>query len=143
MAGHFPEGREFNVCRDAQASIVVAEQWPTEIILSGFEIGNKVLTGKRLVKMNIQNSPVKDAYEVSFAEGDPDGRMSWDQTAVLVAAKGIEPFYTTERGTMHVDQEGRNTWAPGEKGNHIKLVEKMPPSEVAYIIENYMMHQPK
>ena len=142
MAGNFPKGREFNVCIDAPASIVVAEQWPTEIIISGFEIGKEVLTGKRLVKMNVQNNPVKDAFEISFAEGDPDGRMSWDQTATLVAAKGIEPYFSTERGFMKVDAEGNNTWEPTEKGTHVRLIQKMPPSEVAYIIENYMMHQP-
>ena len=143
MAGKFPEGREFNVCRDAPASIEVADHWPTEIILSGFEIGEKVYTGKRLVKMNTQNSPVKEAYEISFKEGDPDGRMSWDQTAVFVAVKGIEPYYSTERGVLRVLENGNNTWTPSVNGRHIRLIEKMPPSEVAYIIENYMMHQPK
>ena len=142
MAGFFPEGREFNVHCDTQASIVVFGSWPTDIILSGFEIGRKVLTGKRLVQMNVQNNPVKEAYELCFAEGDLDGRMSWDQTAVLVAVKGTDPYYTTERGVMHVDQEGKNTWTPDEKGSHIRLIEKMPPSDVAYLIENYMMHQP-
>jgi inosine-uridine nucleoside N-ribohydrolase len=142
MAGMFPEGREFNVHCDTPASIVVTENWPTEIIFSGFEIGNKVLTGKRLVMMDVQNNPVKEAYELCFAEGDPNGRMSWDHTTVLVAAKGIEPYYTTERGIMHVDNEGRNTWTPNENGKHIRLIQAMPPEEVAYIIENYMMHQP-
>jgi len=143
MAGKFPEGREFNVCRDAPASIEVAENWPTELIISGFEIGVNVYTGKRLVKMNVQNNPVKEAYELCFAEGDPDGRMSWDHTAVLVAVKGIEPYFSTERGVMKVFEDGNNTWTPAENGRHIRLIEKMPPAEVAYIIENYMMHQPK
>jgi len=142
MAGMFPEGREFNVHCDTPASIMVAENWPTEIILSGFEIGNKVLTGKRLVATDIQNCPVKETYELCFAEGDPNGRMSWDQTAVLVAAKGIEPYYTTEKGIMRVDNEGRNNWTPDENGNHIRLIQVMPPEEVAFIIETYMMHQP-
>jgi len=142
MAGYFPEGREFNVHCDAQASIVVFENWPTDIIFSGFEIGSKVLTGKRLVQMNVQNNPVKEAYELCFAEGDPDGRMSWDLTAALVAVKGPEPYYSTERGTMPVDQNGKNTWIPDENGPHIRLIEKIPPSEVASILETYMMHLP-
>ncbi len=62
MAGLFPEGKEFNVYCDVPASKVVAEEWPTEIIFSGFEIGNVVLTGKRLVRMKVENSPVKDTY---------------------------------------------------------------------------------
>jgi len=143
MAGTFPEGREFNVHCDAAASIVVFDNWPTEILFSGFEIGKEVLTGKRLVKMNIQNSPVKEAFELCFAEGDPNGRMSWDETAVLVAAKGTTPYYTTEKGKIKVDEKGHNTWTPDENGKHIRLIQKMPPAEVAFIIENYMMHQPK
>jgi len=142
MAGAFPEGREFNIYCDAPASIVVAEQWPTEILFSGHEIGSKIFTGKRLVQMDIQNSPVKEAFELCFAEGDPHGRMSWDETAVLVAVKGYEPYYATERGIMQVDTEGNNTWKPDENGRHIRLIEKMPPAEVAAIIEQYMMHQP-
>ena len=143
MAGAFPEGREFNIHRDTQASIVVTQSWPTEILFSGFEIGKEVMTGKRLVKMDVHNSPIKETYELCFAEGDPDGRMSWDQTAVLVASKGIEPYYSTERGVIHVNEDGSNTWTPDENGKHVRLIQKMPPSEVAYIIENYMMHQPK
>ena len=97
MAGLFPEGKEFNVYCDVPASKVVAEEWPTEIVFSGFEIGNVILTGKKLVQTNVENSPVKDAYALCFAEGDPEGRMSWDHTAVLVAIKGYEPYLLQRR----------------------------------------------
>ena len=116
MAGLFPEGKEFNVYCDTPASRVVAERWPTEIIFSGFEIGNMIFTGKKLVQMDVKDSPVKDAYSLCFAEGDPNGRMSWDLTAVLVAVKG--------------------------KGKDLRLIEKVPAVEMAVLIENYMMHQP-
>lgn len=143
MAGLFPEGKEFNVYCDTPASKCVAEEWPTEIIFSGFEIGNKILTGKTLVQMTLVNSPVKDAYELCFAEGDPDGRMSWDQTAVLVAIKGYEPYYSIERGRFVIlDDEGKNGWVSNPNGKHIKLIEKVPAKEMATLIENYMMHQP-
>ena len=143
MAGLFPEGKEFNVYCDVPASRVVAEQWPVEIVFSGFEIGNAILTGKKLVRMNVENSPVKDAYSLCFAEGDPDGRMSWDLTAVLVAIKGYEPYYNVERGTFRVvDDEGTNSWTLDERGRDLRLIEKVPPTEMAVLIENYMMHQP-
>jgi len=143
MAGLFPEGKEFNVYCDVPASKVVAEEWPTEIVFSGFEIGNVILTGKKLVQMNVENSPVKDAYALCFAEGDPEGRMSWDHTAVLVAIKGYEPYFDVERGTFHVvDDEGTNNWVANPNGRDLRLIEKMPPTEVASLIENYMMHQP-
>ena len=143
MAGLFPEGKEFNVYCDVPASRVVAEQWPVEIVFSGFEIGNAILTGKKLVRMNVENSPVKEAYSLCFAEGDPDGRMSWDLTAVLVAIKGYEPYYNVERGTFRVvNDEGANSWTPDERGRDLRLIEKVPPTEMAALIENYIMHQP-
>lgn len=142
MAAHFPEGREFNIYCDTPASIMVMNEWPTEIILSGFEIGHVVLTGKQVIQMPVENSPVKDTYVMCLKEGDFDGRMSWDQTAVLVAIKGYEPYYSTERGTVQVDDNGANTWSPSENGKHIRLIEKMPHTQVASLIESYMMHQP-
>lgn len=143
MAAGFPEGREFNVHCDAPASKVVLEQWPTEIIFSGFEIGEKILTGTSVIRMPVENSPVKDTYRLCLAEGDHDGRMSWDQTAVLVAIKGYEPYYSVERGTVGlVDDQGSNNWTPSATGKHLRLIEKMPVPEVTAIIENYMKHQP-
>lgn len=144
MAAAFPEGREFNVFSDTKASKIVFDQWPTEIIFSGFEIGDKILIGKRLVKMNVQNDPVKEVYETCFAEGDQNGRQSWDLTAVLVAIKGYSPYYKIERGTVKVVKEdGSNDWTPNTKGKHLRLIEKIPHQQMAEIIENYTMHQPK
>lgn len=143
MAGLFPQGREFNVFCDTPASKVVAEQWPTEIVFSGFEIGNAILTGKKLVASDIADNPVKDAYAQCFAEGDPDGRQSWDHTAVLVAVKGYEPYYNVERGTFNVvDDEGTNSWTPDAAGKHLRLIEKLSPAQMAGLIDNYMMYQP-
>lgn len=142
MAGEFPQGREFNVHCDAPASIAVFRDWPTEIIFSGFEIGKYVFTGKTLVQMPGENNPVKETYALCFAEGDPDGRMSWDQTATLVAIKGYEHYYSIERGKVIVDAEGANTWNVDPNGKHVRLIEKMPHVQVAFIIETLMMHQP-
>lgn len=143
MACVFPEGREFNVYCDVSASAKVFTDWPTEILFSGFEIGIEVLTGTSVIKMNVENSPVVDTYRLCLKEGDFDGRMSWDQTAVLVSIKGYEPYYSIERGTAKiVDEQGTNSWTPDKNGKHIRLIKKMPASEVAGIIENYMKHQP-
>ncbi|MDR3260427.1 MAG: nucleoside hydrolase [Tannerella sp.] len=142
MAGSFPEGREYNVFCDAPASVAVIKDWPTEIILSGFEIGKVILTGKKLIQLPVENSPVKEVYALCLAEGDFDGRMSWDLTAALVAVKGYEPYFSAERGTMEVNDDGYNRWTPSGNGRHIRLIEKLPPAQVAAILETYMMHQP-
>jgi pyrimidine-specific ribonucleoside hydrolase len=144
MAGKFPAGKEFNVERDAAAAKAVFENWPTEILCSGFEIGEKIKTGLPLIQDNtIQGSPVKDVFRISIplAKEDSAGRMSWDQTAVLVAVKGPQPCYTLRRGTVVVSGDGSNTWKDGA-GNHAYLIPDMPIENVQSLINKWMMHQP-
>ncbi|HEX5026994.1 MAG TPA: nucleoside hydrolase [Agriterribacter sp.] len=144
MAGTFPAGKEFNVMKDAAASRYVVTHWKTPVIYSGFEIGKKIFSGLPLIQnSNIQNSPVKDVFRISIplAKQDSAGRMSWDETAVLIAAKGYEPYYTLHKGAMEVAADGSNTW--NDKGkNQAYVVEKVPPKVVEHIINTTMMHQP-
>ena len=144
MAGRFPSGKEFNVERDAAASRVVFSQWPTRILLSGFEIGQKIKVGLPLVNNNkIKNSPVKDVFRISIpmAKEDSAGRMSWDETAVLIAVKGYQPYYTLNEGRMIVSEDGSNTWDSEGKG-HAHLVEKIPFENVRNEIQKLIQHQP-
>lgn len=144
MAGKFPTGKEFNVERDAKASINVFRNFPRPVILSGFEIGNKIHTGLPLIQNSqIKNSPVKDVFRISIPldPEDKEGRMSWDQTAVLVAVRGYTPYYKIECGEMTVGTDGSNGW--DRKGNaHCRLVEAQPPATVQNVINDLMMHQP-
>ena len=147
MAGGFvPDGssfREFNVYCDSVASITVFETWPTRIIFSGFEIGAKVLTGKRLIASDIQNTPAKEAFTLCLREGDFNGRQSWDQTAVLIAARGADRYFNTVKGRMIVAQDGSNTWQSDANGKHEYVTFKMPVDELTRVIEDMMMHEPK
>ncbi|MBC7891640.1 MAG: nucleoside hydrolase [Sphingobacteriaceae bacterium] len=144
MAGTFPVGREFNVHRDAPAAKAVFDTWPTPVLLSGFEIGRKIKCGLPLVRnAAIRNSPPKDVFRISIPldKQDKDGRMSWDQTAVLVAIKGSALFYDLNPGRMVTAADGSNTW--DERGTgHAHLVEKMTVPEVTAVIDRLMMHQP-
>ncbi|MBD2751963.1 nucleoside hydrolase [Spirosoma validum] len=144
MAGKFPSGREYNVFRDTLSSQVVFENWPTPILCSGFEIGEKIHSGLPLTKnTSIQNSPVKDVFTISLPKSkeDANGRMSWDQTAVLVGVKGYEPYYTVKSGRLTMNADGSNGWDDKGKG-HQYLVEKMPVPDVESLINTLMQHQP-
>ena len=141
MAGAFPQGWEFNVCTDSTASVIVFEQWPTPVTLSGFEIGVGILTGKRLIASEITNSPVKDVFTMGL-QVDVDGRSSWDQTAALVGVRGCRDYFDTVKGRMIVAPNGSNTWEDDPDGTHERLVWKMPKEEITRIIEDMMMHQP-
>ena len=147
MAGRFPEGREFNVYRDAEASYFVFNHWPTRILFSGWEIGNSILTGSKLAKMSSPDNPVVWAYQYNlntYANKPVENRMSWDQTAVLCAIRDPERyFYVCGPGKFTVTKDGFNEWDPDINGNHYFLVHKYPYKKIADIIEKLMMHQPK
>jgi inosine-uridine nucleoside N-ribohydrolase len=144
MAGRFPKGREYNVYIDSLGAEKVFTQWPTEIIFSGFEIGMEVVTGLKVINNATLDSPVKDVYAkaMSFSKNDSLGRMSWDQTAVLFAVKGAEPYFSLNRG-HYVPEGGNNSWRDDSQGPHAYMMFKKTPEEVREVIENLMMHVKK
>ncbi|MBC3784256.1 nucleoside hydrolase [Spirosoma utsteinense] len=144
MAGKFPAGKEYNVYMDIPASTAVFANWPTPVLLSGFEIGEQIHSGLPLIQNGrIRNSPVKDAFAISIplAKEDAGGRMSWDQTAVLVAIRGYAPYYTVKSGRLTMNPNGSNGWNPAAKG-HQYLVANRPVGQVEKIINELMQHQP-
>jgi hypothetical protein len=144
MAGSFPAGNEWNVRMDARSSEIVFDNWETPILFSGVEIGFTIKTGLPLISNNdIKNSPVKDVYRISIPISlqDSAGRMSWDQTAVLIAVKGYKPWWNIQTGKIKVAEDGSNTW---ENGSflHSFLIPSQSPAILRDLINKIMMHQP-
>ncbi len=144
MAGKFPSGREFNVYKDSTASKFVFDNWPGEVIFTGFEIGWEIRTGLRLIASGADNSPVKDVFRISIplSEQDRDGRMSWDETAVLIGVYGTDGFFDTVRGKITVNSDGSNGWEDDPGGRQIYVKQKMPVPQMSRFIEDRMMHIP-
>jgi inosine-uridine nucleoside N-ribohydrolase len=136
-------GYEFNVMIDAAASQKVFTDWPTPVTISGFEIGEKILTGIRLINNEtIQNSPVKDAFQIALSKDtNTVGRNSWDETAVLVAVRGMEPYFSSRKLNFEIKDDGQNVLIPGEKFTYLTF--KQTAEEIGKVIEDLMMHQPR
>jgi pyrimidine-specific ribonucleoside hydrolase len=144
MGGKFPSGFEFNVMKDAKASQNVYQNWPTQVVFSGFEIGAKIHVGIPLIhNQAIKNSPVKDVFRISIPSTKEDslGRMSWDETAVLVAIKGYSKYYTLHPGKIKVADDGSDVWDDDGKGQAY-LVEKVDYKEVQELIDELIQHKP-
>lgn len=144
MAGKFPTGREFNIHMDSSASVYALKNWPTHVIFTGFEIGWNIRTGLNVMKMDAVNNPVKDVFRISIplSEEDKNGRMSWDETAVLIGTYGTEGFFTKVRGNIIVNNDGSNTWNKDPNGLHEYVIQEMPLNDMEKFIENRMMHMP-
>jgi inosine-uridine nucleoside N-ribohydrolase len=145
MAGRFPEGKEFNVHMDSAASAFVFDNWPTPVIFTGFEIGWEIRTGLRLIEMDVQRNPVKDVFSmcIPMAEEDRNGRMSWDETAVLIAVYGTKSFFKEVTGEIVIHPDGSNGWISDPAGNHAYVLQDLPVGQMSRFIEDRMMHIPK
>jgi pyrimidine-specific ribonucleoside hydrolase len=144
MAGKFPSGREFNVYKDSTSSRYVFDNWPGDVIFTGFEIGWEIRTGLMLIRSHVDNSPVKDVFRISIplSEEDKNGRMSWDETAVLIGVYGTDVFFDTVRGKIIVNSDGSNGWEDDPEGKQIYVIQKMPVPQISKFIEDRMMHIP-
>lgn len=147
MAGGFPEGNEFNVNQHAKASAYVFQNWPTPILFSGFEIGVKIMTGKKVADKGSNGSPVHWAYRYCLSTYENKkslNRNSWDHTAVLCAVRNPEKyFYVVGNGTFVCNADGSNTWDPDKNSNHSYLVHKYPYQKIADILDDLMLYEPK
>lgn len=142
MAGRFPVGKEFNVIKDVPAATNVVAHWPTRIFFSGWEIGNEIRTGLKLVQnKKLAKSPVKDVFSlcIPMAPADAAGRMSWDQTAVLAGVRGENRYFDRVPGRMVMLEGGKNGWVHMPDGRHFYYVMKMAPEKLGAEIESLMM----
>lgn len=146
MAGGFPEGNEFNLNRHAESASYAFKHWPTPILLSGHEIGNKINTGIPVSLKGKDDNPVAWAYRFNSKTYKPEisnTRESWDQTAVLCAIRAPEKyFYVEGPAKFNVFQDGKNMWSANDIGLHYFLVHKYPYSEIENIIDELMLYEP-
>ena len=156
MACRFPAGRECNALMDPESSRIAFEKWPTPIVFTDFNYGCDCFAGRRLAESNISGNPVADVFKANLppvseisldaatriAQGyGLGGRSAWDETAVLIAVRGIDGYFSVERGCYRmVGTEGENLWtADADSGPHLRICEKMPKIEVGKVIDELMM----
>jgi len=158
MGGRFPssgEGSEFNLATYPEATAYVLGHWPTPVTFSGFEVGEKVMTGARLMRRDgAARSPIARAYREYTGGKD---RMSWDQTAALHAVRGLAHdgrtyFTAVTEGHNRFElivgpskpepQTSHNAWVPEPDSEQSYLVAAMPPADLARVIEDLMMQPP-
>lgn len=135
--------KEFNVVKDSGSSKIVFDNWPAPVLFSGFEIGQNIHTGLPVAASAITNSPVKDVFALSIPldPNDKKGRMSWDETAVLVAVRGYQQYFNVVKGKIICNSNGTNSWdKKGKRDSY--LIQKMPVPEIEKVINDLIMHQP-
>lgn len=120
MAGNFAGGKpEYNVYTDVPAARRVFQNWPTPAVLSGFEVGEKVLYPATSIERDyryVDHHPVADAYRAY--QKMPYDRPTWDLTATYYAVHPETPYFKlSEPGTVAVDDRGNTKFTAAANGH--------------------------
>ncbi len=143
MGGRYPEhldpGVFGNFKPDPESAVIVAQHWPGVIVFSGE--GETILTGSTLAQTPPSN-PVRRAYELYLGDLSKE-RPSWDQSALLYAVRGAEPFWEEiTRGYNRIFDNGTNQWRDAPDSPHVLIRLKVDPAEPEAVIESLMTQPP-
>jgi inosine-uridine nucleoside N-ribohydrolase len=125
MAGNFANGQpEFNLAQDVPSAVKLFQEWPTPIVVSGFEIGDAMPIPASRIEHDfsyVENHPVADAYRAYMKM--PYDRPTWDLTAVLYAVRPDDGYFAlSSSGTITVLPDGSARFDLSAGGNHRYLV---------------------
>ena len=120
MAGNISEleHHEYNVVKDLPAAVKVFAEWPTEIVVSPFEVGRAIKYPGESIENDFTwapKHPMVEAYKAYLPM--PYDRPTWDLTSVLYAVEGDSWFTMSESGRIEITSEGSSVFTPCPDGN--------------------------
>jgi len=140
MAGSFDSSghREYNVVNDIPSAKKLIAQWPSEMIFSGFEIGETIQHPGASMKEDygyVKYHPLKDAYH--FYRGLDNPQPTYDLTSVLYAVRPNRGYFDlSPPGTVTVMDDGQTTFTPGANGKHRYMI--VSPEQAAMVREAFV-----
>ncbi|MDD4144820.1 MAG: hypothetical protein PHN68_09310 [Prolixibacteraceae bacterium] len=133
---------DWNFGRNGCAPFVteLLKSWPTKIYFSG--AGEKIITGNKKLPETDSLNPVKKVYQLWGNNALKNGRCSWDQIAVLFAAR--PHCFNIEEGSLIQTSTFETYWKPDSiNEKHFKIVPALTDNELEEIIENLMSESPR
>src|ERR1700683_4386938 len=134
MAGNFAETKpEYNVMIDIPAATKLFATWPTDIYISGFDVGAAILYPAVSIENDFpKDNPVAEAYRL-YAKM-PYDRPSWDLTTVLYDLRPDRGYFDVSApGDVVVSPDGSTHFQLGAQGKRHFL--RVNPVQVARIRE--------
>jgi inosine-uridine nucleoside N-ribohydrolase len=123
MGGNFgPNPKpEYNIMTDVPAAAHLFEKWPTNIYISGFEVGLAVLYPAVSIEHDFPaGNPVAEAYKAYMKM--PYDRPSWDLTTVVYVLRPDGGYFDlSPPGNVTVTADGSTTFSPAPDGKHYFL----------------------
>lgn len=125
MAGNYVSTKpEFNVETDVPSASKLFAEWPTPIVVSGYEVGESMLFPATSIEHDfayVPDHPVAEGYRVLMKM--PYDRPTWDLTAALYAVWPDHGFFDLSApGRITVLPDGGTKFNPDPKGNTRYLI---------------------
>jgi inosine-uridine nucleoside N-ribohydrolase len=130
MGGAFsPELRakrftEFNIQKDIPSAKKLFSDWPTQIVVSGFEVGIAIPHPALSMQLDyrfVRHHPLREAYD--YYRGLQNDQPTWDLTSVLYAVRPQHGYFDlSPPGWIRVDDRGETHFEPDPAGRHRYLI---------------------
>lgn len=121
MGGCFDDSNpcEYNIVKDIESAQKIFEEWPTEIVISPFEVGIKIEYPAKSILEDFtwtDRHPMVEAYKSYLPM--PYDRPTWDLTAVLYSLEPAAGYFTVSpKGNVKVTEEGTTVFSENPEGN--------------------------
>lgn len=141
MGGHFSDLTygEYNIVTDIESARYVSENFPMPICYIGFEVGDKVITGRNLKKQP-QENPVRQAYYIwnmSILKKEFFGRSSWDPITVYCAVIEDNHLYI-KSSPKQITFDGDGCVVMRDGGKDCYMIAKASDAEVQNTIDELL-----
>ena len=111
--------RGYNVYNDRDAAITLADDWPTPVEWTGYELGPALPFPPDSIDRDYAyaDHPVRAAYQLY--RPTPHARPTWDLTAALQAVRPDRGYFRlTDPGRVTIDDRSISTFTPDPGGPH-------------------------
>ncbi|MBQ9371976.1 MAG: nucleoside hydrolase [Thermoguttaceae bacterium] len=121
----YREHKEWNIKCNIPAAQKFVQEWPTDIVFSGYEVGDRIRMQPINLKRDYKGRAriARDSFEfwtkVNTNEGFNHRRPTWDLTSVLFVLRpeeGRNYFALSEPGDVQFDDEGKTIFTPNPNG---------------------------
>jgi inosine-uridine nucleoside N-ribohydrolase len=115
---------EYNVVEDIPSAQKLVDEWPTPIIVSGFEIGIETALYQDSLKYDY-NYKKDHILDVSYRHyhGAYTDQPSWDLTSVLYAVRPERGYFSlSPKGIVSFDDKGFTNFEATGEGTHQYLI---------------------
>lgn len=122
--GELYDHKEYNVVKDLPSARSLCENWPVDIVWSGYEIGIALPYPHESIEQDyryVSHHPLAEAYIIY--NPPPHNRPTWDLTAVLYGVRPDDHYFDiSPAGNVTVAEDGLTTFVAREGGRDRYLI---------------------